>query len=51
MPSTVASKRAVFQTIADASDSYWPYYRDLETDLTSNDLEAFKHDVHLLACE
>ncbi len=51
MSSTVASKRVVFQTITDASDFYWPYYRDPEIELTSSDLEAFEHDVHRLACE
>ncbi|WP_330633249.1 hypothetical protein [Halocatena halophila] len=48
MPSTVASKQAVFQTIEGSSDFYWPYYRDPEIELTSNDLEAFEHDVHRL---
>lgn len=51
MPSTVVSKRAVFQTIADSSDFYWPYYHDPETEYTSSVLKAFEHDVHRLACE
>lgn len=51
MPSTVASKRAVFRTIADHSDYHWPAYRDPATEYTATDLEAFEHDVHRLAGE
>jgi hypothetical protein len=49
MTSTVASKRAVFRTIAEHPDYHSPYYRLPETEYTAADLDAFEHDVHRLA--
>lgn len=48
MAATIASKRAVFQTIAEHPDYHWPYYRLPDTEYTADDLGAFEHDVHRL---
>ena len=48
---TSASKRAVFQMIADTDEKHWPYYRCPSKNYTADDLDALKHDVSTLAQE
>ena len=51
MVATSASKRAVFQTIAETDEKHWPYYRCPSENYTADDLDALKHDVSTLAHE
>lgn len=49
MSATTTSKRAVFRTIAEHPNYYWPYYRLPDTEYIATDLGAFEHDAHRLA--